>query len=65
MSIAINTNTRVRTARTAARPIRLSRPAPTRDEQLRDKRALLRHFVLAFSGVSAVLYLFATGGIGF
>jgi len=64
MSIAINT-TRTRTARVTARPVAITRPLPTRAEQLRDKRALLRHFMLAFSAASAVLYLTVAGGPGF
>ena len=69
MSIAMNT-TPARAARAVARPsvappMAVERPARTQQEQLRGNRALLRHFVLAFTAVSAVLYAAAAGGPGF
>lgn len=63
MSIATPARRTHASVRTAA-PSRVQRPLPTRDEQLRDVRALLRHFVLAFTAAAAFLYATIAAGPG-
>ncbi len=62
MSFAINTHRTRTAAGTRTRAATAERIALTREEGLREGRALMRHFVLAFLAAGTVLYaVFAAG----
>jgi hypothetical protein len=64
MSIATNTRRLAASAGIArTRTAIAERAALTSQEELREMRALLRHFVLAFAGAAAILYAAIASGL--